>query len=108
MNSFEKQDFQQAVYDIVRLIPVGRATNYGAIARAIGFHNLSRKVGKVMSECPANANIPAHRVVNSQGFLSAKNTFNTQQQRLETEGVTVKNNRVQNWKTVFWNPMKEL
>jgi methylated-DNA-protein-cysteine methyltransferase-like protein len=108
MNSIEKQAFQQAVYDIVQLIPVGRATSYGAIARAIGFPNFSRLVGKTMSECPCNTDIPAHRVVNSQGFLSAGNTFNTQQQRLETEGIVVKNNKIKNWKTVFWDPMKEL
>ena len=108
MNPLQKQDFRQAVHDIVRLIPVGRATSYGAIAQAIGFSNFSRMVGKVMSECPADSGIPAHRVVNSQGFLSAKNIFNAQQQRLETEGVTVKNNKIQHWKTVFWHPMKEL
>ena len=108
MNPLEKQAFRQAVYDIVRLIPKGRATSYGAIARAIGFSNLSRMVGKVMSQCPPNAKIPAHRVVNSQGFLSAKGTFNTQQERLEAEGVVVKNDRIKNWRTVFWDPMREI
>ncbi|MCL2413160.1 MAG: MGMT family protein [Bacteroidales bacterium] len=106
--SLEKQALQQAVYDVVRLIPVGRATSYGAIAKAIGFPNLSRMVGKIMRQCPSNTGIPAHRVVNSQGFLSAKNTFITQQQQLEAEGVIVKNDKVQKWKTVFWNPINEL
>ncbi|MCL2416578.1 MAG: MGMT family protein [Bacteroidales bacterium] len=108
MNLVEKQAFRQAVHDIVCLVPAGRATSYGAIAKAIGFPNFSRMVGKVMSQCPSDANIPAHRVVNSQGFLSAKGTFNTQQQRLEAEGVAVKNNKIQKWKVVFWNPIDEL
>jgi methylated-DNA-protein-cysteine methyltransferase-like protein len=108
MNNLEKQTFQQAVYDIVRLIPTGRVTSYGAIARAIGFPNFSRMVGKVMSQCPCDIDIPAHRVVNGQGFLSAKNTFEMQQQRLETEGVVVKNDKIKNWKAIFWNPIEEL
>jgi methylated-DNA-protein-cysteine methyltransferase-like protein len=111
MNNSEKQAFRQVVYDIVRLIPAGRATSYGAIARAVGFPNLSRMVGKAMSQCPCGAKIPAHRVVNSQGFLSAKNAFGISgemQQRLEAEGVVVKNDKIQKWKTVFWNPTTEL
>ena len=96
------------MYDIVRLIPVGRATSYGAIAKAIGYPNLSRMVGRTMCQCPANAGIPAHRVVNSQGFLSAKNTFPTQQQRLEKEGISIRNDKIQQWKTVFWDPLDEL
>ncbi|MDR2906447.1 MAG: MGMT family protein [Bacteroidales bacterium] len=109
MNPIEKEAFQNAVYDIVQLIPVGRATSYGAIAKAIGFSNLSRMVGKAMSQCPAD--IPAHRVVNSQGVLSANDAFGIfgkMQQRLEAENVTVQNNRIQNWKIIFWDPMKEL
>jgi methylated-DNA-protein-cysteine methyltransferase-like protein len=107
----EKEAFRQLVYDIVRLVPAGRATSYGAIARAIGFSNFSRMVGRVMSQCPCGASIPAHRVVNSQGFLSAKDAFGIfgeMQQRLEAEGIAVKNNRIQNWKIVFWDPLKEL
>jgi len=108
MNSLEKQALREAVYDVVRLIPVGRATSYGAIAKAIGYPNLSRMVGRIMYQCPANDDIPAHRVVNSQGFLSAKNTFATQQQRLEKEGISIRNDKIQKWKTVFWNPLDEL
>jgi methylated-DNA-protein-cysteine methyltransferase-like protein len=108
MENSEKQAFQQAIYDIVCLIPVGRATSYGAIAKAIGFSNFSRMVGKMMSHCPSNTNIPAHRVVNSQGFLSAKGAFDTQQQLLEAEGVIVKNDKIQKWKIIFWDPLKEL
>jgi len=112
MQISDKEQLQQAVYEIVKLIPPGRATSYGAIAKAIGFPNLSRMVGQIMSQCNSEANhIPAHRVVNSSGILSAKDVFGASgqmQQLLESEGVVVINDRIQNWKNVFWNPLKEL
>ncbi|GHS93108.1 methylated-DNA--protein-cysteine methyltransferase [Bacteroidia bacterium] len=105
-------NLKQAVYDIVNLIPYGRATSYGAIAKATGFPNLSRKVGKIMSECNSVENgIPAHRVVNSQGILTAGDAFGSNgemQKLLESEGITVDNNRIRDWKRVFWDPFKEL
>ena len=105
--NLDKEIFRQSVYDIVRLIPPGRATSYGAIAKAIGFPNLSRMVGKVMSQCGLAADdVPAHRVVNSQGGLAAG--FCQMQELLESEGVVVVNNRIQNWKKIFWNPLKEI
>ncbi|MDR3060720.1 MAG: MGMT family protein [Dysgonamonadaceae bacterium] len=111
-NLYTTVNLKQAVYDIVNLIPYGRATSYGAIARAIGFPNWSRKVGKIMSECNSSENtIPAHRVVNSQGILTAGNAFGSDgemQKLLESEGITVKNNRICDWKRVFWDPLKEL
>lgn len=109
----DKEAIRQAVYEIVRTIPYGRATSYGAIARAIGYPNMSRLVGKIMASCEsATSDIPAHRVVNSQGVLSGKEAFgptDEMQQLLEAEGiVVVNNNRIQSWKTVFWNPMEEI
>jgi len=107
-----KEQLQQTIYEIVQLIPPGRATSYGAIAKAIGFPNLSRMVGRIMSQCDSDVNhIPAYRVVNSSGILSAKEAFGTSremQQLLESEGIVVINDRIQNWKHVFWNPLKEL
>lgn len=100
----------QAVYDIVNTIPKGRATSYGAISKAIGFPNLSRKVGKIMSNS-SSSKVPAHRVVNSQGVLSAKQAFgenNEMQKLLEQEGIEIKNDRIVNWKSVFWNPIEEI
>ncbi|MDH6311999.1 methylated-DNA-protein-cysteine methyltransferase-like protein [Parabacteroides sp. PFB2-10] len=109
----DKEAIRQAVYEIVRTIPYGRATSYGAIARAIGYPNMSRLVGKIMASCESNTNdIPAHRVVNSQGILSGKEAFGSageMQQLLEAEGIAVANkNRIQAWKTVFWNPIEEI
>lgn len=108
----EKQAIREAVYEIVRTIPYGRATSYGAIAKAIGYPSLSRMVGKIMSKCDSRKNkIPAHRVVNSQGILTGSEAFgvsDTMQQLLEAEGIEVKNNRIKNWKKVFWNPLDEI
>lgn len=108
----DKESLREAVYEIVRTIPYGRATSYGAIARAVGYPNLSRMVGKIMGECDsAHTGIPAHRVVNSQGILSGKWAFGfsgEMQQLLEAEGIQIKQDRIQNWKTVFWNPLHEI
>ncbi|MDR2914725.1 MAG: MGMT family protein, partial [Tannerella sp.] len=72
----DKEAFRDAVYEIVRRIPPGRATSYGAIAKAAGFPNLSRMTGRFMKECEHyTTGLPAHRVVNSQGQLSGAETF---------------------------------
>lgn len=107
-----KNDFVQAIHQVVRTIPRGRATSYGAIAKAIGYPNMSRMVGRVMSQCDSSVSgIPAHRVVNSQGQLSGCAAFGSgyeMQQLLEQEGIVVHDNRIRNWKTVFWDPLNEI
>lgn len=107
-----KERLAEAVYEIVRRIPEGRATSYGAIARAIGYPDSSRLIGKIMGECDSGTTgIPAHRVVNSQGMLSGKDAFETptkMQEWLEAEGVVVCNGRIRHWERVFWDPMKEI
>lgn len=112
MDKIDKEAFVQAVYDIVKTIPYGRATSYGAIAKAVGYYNMPRMVGKVMSECNSSeTGIPAHRVVNSQGVLSGRDAFggsSEMQELLESEDVVVVNNKIKNWKTVFWNPLEEI
>lgn len=111
-SKIDKAALTQAVYDIVRTIPYGRATSYGAIAKAAGYYNLSRMVGRIMSECNSSeTDIPAYRVVNSQGILSGKDAFGDlgeMQKLLESEGVIVVNNRIKNWKSIFWNPLEEI
>jgi methylated-DNA-protein-cysteine methyltransferase-like protein len=110
MNQQERDDIKKAVFDVVQLIPYGRATSYGAIAKSIGYPHLSRLVGRIMGEC-SNKEIPAHRVVNSQGVLSGKEAFGdscTMENLLIEEGVTIINNRINNWKEIFWNPLTEL
>lgn len=110
MERQEREYIKFAVYEIVRRIPYGRATSYGAVARAAGYPNMSRLVGKIMGET-GSADVPAHRVVNSQGYLSGKDAFENEggmQALLEAEGVAVRNDRIVNWRTVFWNPIEEI
>ncbi len=109
MEAEEKRYFTYAVYDTVRSVPEGRATTYGALARSVGWPNMARLAGKVMSQC-TDADIPAHRVVNAGGILSAHHLDDDggkMLKRLEAEGVTVVNGRIKNWKKVFWDPMEE-
>lgn len=102
-------NFFDDVYAVVRLIPRGRVTSYGAIAHYLGVKSSARMVGWAMHACPAG--VPAHRVVNSAGMLSGKNAFKTpttMQQRLAREGVKVKNDKIVGFNLVFWNPVEEL
>jgi methylated-DNA-protein-cysteine methyltransferase-like protein len=95
--------FRQQVYEITRLIPKGRVSTYGAVARAVGYPNHSRHVGQAMGGCPKD--VPAHRVISSTGKLSVPSFKG----RLERENVTIQDNwKVQDFKTLFWDPMKEL
>ena len=100
------------MFDIVRLIPKGRATSYGAIAKYLGAARSSRVVGWAMNQSIKNdENLPAHRVVNRIGLLSGKMHFktpDTMQQNLEAEGLIVIKDQIQNWAEVFWDPEVEL
>ena len=108
----ENTDFFQLVYQVVREIPYGRATSYGAIASYLGAKRSSRMVGWAMNNAHhQQPPVPAHRVVNRNGMLTGKNHFETpflMQQLLEKEGVVVNNDQIQDFETIFWNPMKEL
>ncbi|MES2376401.1 MAG: MGMT family protein [Bacteroidota bacterium] len=104
-------NFYDNVYDVARQIPSGRVTSYGAIASYLGTKGSSRMVGYAMQACGnAEPPVPAHRVVNRQGLLTAKFHFggDIMQQLLEAEGVKVKDDQVQDFKTVFWDPSIEL
>jgi methylated-DNA-protein-cysteine methyltransferase related protein len=104
-------NFFDKVYQVARLIPRGRVTSYGAIASYLGTKGSSRMVGYAMQAAGrANPPVPAHRVVNRQGLLTAKFHFggNTMQEMLESEGVKVANDQVQDFKTVYWDPNVEL
>ena len=112
LSKSEKYALTKAVYDIVSRMPFGRVTNYGAIAAAVGYPNLSRMIGQIMKESGKyTEKLPCHRVVNSQGFLSGKEGFDNSdqmQQLLEAEWVIIKNDKITNRKDVFWYPMKEI
>jgi methylated-DNA-protein-cysteine methyltransferase-like protein len=105
-------DFFEQVYDIVRLIPRGRVTTYGAIAKALGSAGSSRMVGYAMNASHlAQPPVPAQRVVNRNGMLTGKHHFGApdqMQKLLEAEGVKVKDDCVVDFEKLFWDPMKEL
>ncbi|RCH55586.1 cysteine methyltransferase [Mucilaginibacter hurinus] len=105
-------NFFDKVYQVVRQVPAGRVTSYGAIAHYLGTKRSARVVGYAMGAAgSAQPPVPAHRVVNSQGLLTGKfhfPTFNLMEQMLASEGVIVRDNQVQNFKAVFWDPAVEL
>jgi methylated-DNA-protein-cysteine methyltransferase related protein len=102
-------NFFDDVYDVVRLVPRGRVTSYGAIAHYLGAKSSARMVGWAMHGCPKG--VPAHRVVNSAGLLTGKHHFktpDTMEKRLKKEGVKVSKNKVQRFEEIFWDPTREL
>lgn len=107
-----EQSFYDQVFELVRLIPEGRVSSYGAIAKSLGAGGSARMVGYAMSNAgAAHPPVPAHRVVNSSGLLTGKFHFKTpelMQELLEAEGITVKNDKVQHFRTLFWDPLLEL
>jgi methylated-DNA-protein-cysteine methyltransferase-like protein len=108
----ENSGFFEMVYDVTRLIPYGRITSYGAIAKYLGSARSARMVGWALNGCHNQLPmIPAHRVVNRNGELSGKIHFggaNVMQQLLESEGITVKDDTVIHFKKLFWDPGKDL
>ena len=106
-------DFFKDVYEVARMVPYGRVTSYGAIAEYLGMKSGARMVGWAMNGVntrKADNEVPAHRVVNSKGLLTGKVHFggNRMQKLLEAEGIAIKNDQVQNFSEVFWDPRKEL
>jgi methylated-DNA-protein-cysteine methyltransferase-like protein len=111
--SGKKEDsFFQQVYDIVRQIPAGRVTSYGAIAACLGTKLSARMVGWAMNGAHGiEPPVPAHRVVNRMGLLSGKFHFgsNTEMEDLlSKEGIKVKDDKVVDFKKIFWNPSEEM
>jgi methylated-DNA-protein-cysteine methyltransferase-like protein len=107
----DHRSFFHDVYDVVKLIPEGRVTNYGAIANYLGTKGSARMVGWAMNASHADPSVPAHRVVNRVGLLTGKHHFATptiMQERLEREGVSIVNDKVQDFDKCFWDPTKEL
>jgi len=105
-----KYSFFDDVFEVVKLIPKGRVTSYGAIAAYLGTRGSARMVGWAMNAVH-DSEVPAHRVVNSQGLLTGKHHFkppSAMEKRLKAEGVVVKNDKVMNWDAVYWDPAKEL
>ena len=106
------RNFFEDVFAVVRLIPPGRVTNYGSIAKYLGSGLSSRMVGWAMNASHQSPErVPAHRVVNRNGLLSGKNHFETptaMQELLEKEGIQIKDNQVVDFRKIYWDPEKEL
>lgn len=106
----EEESFFDKVYEVARLIPYGKVTSYGAIAKYLGAARSARMVGWAMNNSHTK-DVPAHRVVNRVGVLTGKHHFdgtNLMQQLLENEGVKVIDNQIVDFQKHFWDPMKEL
>ena len=98
-------------YTVVRQIPEGRVTSYGAIACYLGSPQSARMVGWAMNASHTHADVPAHRVVNRNGLLTGKHHFfgtNLMQQLLENEGIKIKQDQIQNFDAHFWDPINNL
>ncbi len=107
----KKSSFFEDVYEVVKLVPAGRVTTYGAIGAYLGMKSSARMVGWAMNSAHGRDDVPAHRVVNRAGVLTGKNFFGTptlMQELLEKEGVKVEDDRVVDFEAFFWEPMKEL
>lgn len=111
LKAAHSSSFFNDVYDVVRLVPHGRVTTYGAIAAYLGSKGSARMVGWAMNHAHAVGNVPAHRVVNRIGVLTGKHHFgnpDAMAQALLGEGVHVENDTVVDFQKLFWDPVKEL
>lgn len=111
-NTLKEYSFFQDVYEVVRQVPKGKVTSYGAIAAYLGTKLSARMVGWAMNAATnAKSKVPAQRVVNRNGFLSGKHHFSTptaMEELLKKDGVDVKNDTVVDFKKRFWDPLTEL
>ena len=107
-----ERSFFDDVYDVVRLIPKGRVTSYGAIAQYLGTRLSARMVGWAMNAAhQAKPKVPAHRVVNRNGMLTGKHHFSTptlMEELLLKEKIVVKNDKIVDFQKIFWDPSREL
>ena len=111
MSTNKQSTFFNDVYEVVKLIPKGRVTSYGAIAKYLGSAKSARVVGYAMNASHTVKGVPAQRVVNRNGMLSGKHHFATEtrmQELLEKDGVKVKDDIVVDFEKRFWDPMVEL
>ncbi|MFA7687931.1 MAG: MGMT family protein [Moheibacter sp.] len=103
----KEESFFEKVYDVVRQIPEGRVTSYGAIAECIGMKISARMVGWAMNAAHERNDVPAHRVVNRNGLLTGKHHFSPpelMQQLLENEGIKIQDDQILNFQEVVWKP----
>ena len=107
----KEESFFEKVYEVVKQIPEGRVTSYGAIAKFLGAAGSARMVGWAMNNASKMEDIPAHRVVNRNGLLTGKHHFPgtfVMQQQLEAEGLVVEDDKIVGFQDCFWDPSVEL
>lgn len=107
----KQENFFERVYEVVKHIPEGRVTSYGAIAKFLGAVRSARMVGWAMNNSSKLEDIPAHRVVNRNGLLTGKHHFPgtlVMQQQLEAEGIKVENDKIVDFQRHFWDPSVDL
>jgi methylated-DNA-protein-cysteine methyltransferase-like protein len=108
----KEEGFFEWVFEVVKLIPYGRVTSYGAIARYLGSPQAARTVGWALNKSFSGGEfLPAHRVVNRNGLLTGRHHFgysDTMRELLESEGIKIEDNIILNFDQVFWDPSKEL
>ncbi|MDA0793776.1 MAG: MGMT family protein [Bacteroidetes bacterium] len=106
-----ENSFFSKVYEVVRSVPEGKVTTYGAIAKYLGSPQSSRMVGWAMNAAHSHPDVPAHRVVNRKGLLTGKHHFggsNVMNQLLENEGIKIMQDQIQNFESYFWDPLEQL
>jgi len=106
-----REGFFERVYEVVRQVPYGRVTSYGAIARYLGTGRSARLVGWAMNSSHGMEDVPAHRVVNRNGVLTGKHHFpgsRLMEQLLENEGIAIQDDQIVNFEKYFWDPLQEL
>lgn len=111
MKSSKNDNFFERVHEVVRLIPYGKVTSYGAIAKYLGAARSARMVGWAMNNVGNREEVPAHRVVNRKGLLTGKHHFagtNLMQQLLENEGIKIMDNQIVDFEKHFWDPVRDL
>lgn len=111
MTQKKETNFFERVYEVTRQIPYGRVTSYGAIARFLGAPQSARMVGWAMNNAHNIGDVPAHRVVNRLGLLTGKHHFpgtDTMQRMLESEGIKIIEDQVQDFRDCFWDPNESL
>lgn len=109
--TIDKENIFDHIYQVVKLIPAGRVTTYGAIASYLGLKSGARLVGYAMNSAHHIPDLPAHRVVNRIGMLTGKHHFgfpDKMQSLLEAEGLVIKEDKILNFEIYFWNPYIEL
>lgn len=106
-----RENFFADVFDIVRLVPKGRVTTYGAVAQCLGLKSGARMVGWAMNASHGEKGVPAHRVVNRNGLLTGRHHFETpttMEERLKKEGIKVIKNQVVDFEKLFWDPAEKI